>query len=228
MLTRTLATWNNAHSSSSTSTKTATVGMQPSWALYPNDPCSNRPYPDQSYIMLLANSVSSDGSITINTGPLKTQAQAKVLPPNLSIGRISAPSSGSGWKLAGIVAGVAAAAAGGVGIYAWRSGQSYGQAWKSVLGMAGEQTTASGKLLADAGPHKLLLKASEPREKLSARERPQVIRFPVDKFSKQEAAAWLRAEGFKSGGLHQEGQWWVAKQFSTARSSPPGHLRTVR
>ena len=76
-------------------------------------------------------------------------------------GKIVAPNSGgsSGLLVVGVLAGVAAAAAGGVGLYAWRSGQSYGDAWKRVLGIAEDQATASGKLLAAANPQRLVLKA---------------------------------------------------------------------
>jgi Glycosyl transferase family 2 len=118
----------------------------------------------------------------------------------------------------GVLAGTAALAAGGVGVYAYATGQGYVEAWKTLLQAASSQTSKSGQFLLDAAPQKAILKASEPREK------PQTIRFPVSKFSRQQAEAYLRREGYKSRGLRQEGSWWVAPQYS----SPRGRQRTAK
>ena len=66
----------------------------------------------------------------------------------------------SGLAVAGVVVGVAAAAAAGVGVWAYVEGMGYGEAWRRLLGIAQEQTTARGKLLASANPQRLVLKRS--------------------------------------------------------------------
>jgi len=226
LLTHTIAVWNNAHSSVTTMTKTAPVNLSPNQLLFANDPCGNRPYPDQSYIMMLAKDAAG-GVITINTGPLKMQVKEVSTTGGFKLTPVFGASKPAGKTSGALIAvgalfGVAALAAGGVGLYAWRSGQSYGQAWKSVLGMAGEQTTASGKLLADAGPHKLLLKraAEEPAKPM----RPQSLLFPIDHFTPAQAKAWARAHNFKAAKVDTTEQYHRIRQFSPAKSTV---LRTI-
>jgi hypothetical protein len=138
-------------------------------------------------------------------------------PAGAQTGIVKAPGpkpSGSGaLSVFGALAGAAALAAGGVGVYAYATGQGYVEAWKTLLQGASQQSAKSGQFLLDATPQKVVLKASEPKN------RPHTIRFPVSKFTRQQAEAYLRREGYKARGLRQEGSWWVAPQFSPPRNS---------
>jgi len=150
VLLHTLRLWNKAH---------LNTGSAP-YAIDPSDTSKNG-----ALLSFEASLVSQLRSNVPTTDPIWG---ARGLPifytgPRKPVGGVtkvagSIKPTSTGLKIAGVAAGSAVAAAIAIGIYAYASEQSYLDACKSILRAVQDQTSKSGRLLADASPHRLLLK----------------------------------------------------------------------
>lgn len=221
-----LRNWNRAHHPSSTYVLTANSPM-----LYEASLIGGLAQKLQTTDPLWATGQAGTG-LQINTGaPLpfslsKAGAGLRVI----GLGGIKlnkGSSSAKSWIIGSAV--VAAAAAGGIGIWAWLTGQAYSEAWGRLFRGFAEQSTKSGDLLLHAGPKSLGAAETKSKKRKNGRRwRPvshvQTLLFPRSKFSASSAKHWARFHGYRYGYVDTTENYHRIRQFD---SMPGAVSRTI-